>query len=185
MARDTTQVLVGTGNLYTAPVGTAFPADAETAPAVDWEDVGYSDEGGAFEWDLTFEDIVVAELAEPVDTRWTEVEYRFVIALAQLSLENIQIALNGGTITAIPGPPARNTYTPPTVGGDTALAALFRFENEHGFHTDLQMPRVRNISSVSVPFRKAPDKSIIACSFKLVAPSSGEIFTFDEYVSAA
>lgn len=184
MAKDTTQVLVGTGTLYTAALGTAFPVNAETAPAGAWSDVGFSEEGGAFEFDLTFEDIEVAELAEPVDTRWTEVEYRFVIALAQLSLENIKLSLNGGTITTIAGPPQRRTYTPPTVGGDAALAALFRFKNENGFNTDLQMPKVRNISAVSIPFRKAPNKSIIACSFKLVTPDTGEIFTFDEYVAA-
>lgn len=188
MARATTEVLTGPGYLYTAASGEAFPsnapADHSTDPGGNWEDVGYTDDGAAFEFDLTFEDIEVAELAEPIESRWTAAEYRLVAALAQFRLENLQTALNGGTITPVAGPPVQQTYTPPTVGGDTAATLLFAFENEQGFGTNLEVPSYRNVGSASVPFTKAPQKSVLACSFKFQSPSSGNIFTFREYISA-
>ena len=64
MARDPLEVLVGTGTLYAAPLGEAFPTDPTTAVAGNWEDVGYSDEGWSFVADRTFEDVEVAEEAD-------------------------------------------------------------------------------------------------------------------------
>lgn len=184
MAKDVDQVLVGVAQVYYAPLATAFPANAETAPAGTWIDIGYTDEGWAFEWEQTFENIEVAEEAEPIDTRWTAIEYRAVAALAQVSLEHFKTVLNGGTITAIPGPPVRRTYTPPALGADVAIALLIRFVNENDpFHTDLQLPKVRSVGQVSLPFRKAPEKSVMATTFQVAKPSSGSIWTLDEYVS--
>lgn len=39
--------VAGTGELYTAAVGTAAPADAEVALAADWNGLGYTQEDGA------------------------------------------------------------------------------------------------------------------------------------------
>ena len=129
MAKDVAQVRVGPGTIYTAVLGTAFPADAETAPASAWGDVGYSDAGGAFQAERTFEDTTVEELLSPVRTDWTAAIYRVVLLAAQFSLENLKLYFNGGTITSIGGPPQRRTYTPPSIGGDVGVALLYRFEN--------------------------------------------------------
>ncbi len=183
-ARNVTQVLVGPGQMWTAPLATAFPATPETAPAGTWIDVGYSDQGAAFEFDMTFENIDVAEEAEPIDTRFTAVEYRLTIALAQMIAETLQNVLNGGTLTAIPGPPVRRTLTPPSLTSAVAKALLFRFFNSNTpFHSDLQCPKAWSVGQASIPFRKAPQKAIIATTFRLAKPSSGSIWTLDEYVS--
>lgn len=185
-ARLATDVLVGPGQMWTAPLATAFPANAETAPAGTWVDVGYSDQGAAFEIASTFENVEVAEEAEPINTRWTTVQYQFVIALAQILADTLKTILNGGTLTAIPGPPQRRTLTPPALGADVAVALLFRFVNHKApFHSDLQCPKVYSIAQTSIGFRKAPQKSIAATTFRLAKPSSGSIWTLDEYIAAA
>lgn len=190
-ARNVDQVLVGTGQLYHAPTGEAVPANGETAPAGNWEDVGYSDEGGAFAWEQERQEVEVAEEIDPIADERTKIVYTFTITLAQLIFQNLERLLGGGTITNIPGPPERNTFTPPTqADGEDVHALLFRYENEYDdgagnqFHTDLQITECRSVGSAEIPWQQAPQKSIIAAEFKLELPSAGAIWTLDEYVSA-
>jgi hypothetical protein len=188
-ARDVDQVLVGPGQLYAAPLGEAFPATAETVPAGNWEDVGYSDEGGAFAWDQERQEVNVAEEVDAISDERTGIDYTFTVTLAQLVFENMVRALGGGTITAVPGPPVERTYEPPVGGAEAAIALLFRYENENDdgagtqFHTDLQMQQVKSVGAAEIPFQLAPQKSIMAVEFKLELPSAGAIFTFREYIS--
>ena len=191
-ARSKDQVLTGPGQFWVAPVGTAFPADAETAPAVDWEDVGYTDDGVAFEWEVETQEVVVAEEDLPIRESRTRITYQVVTTLAQFIFENLERALGGGTITSIAGPPQRRTYTPPVAGEHDAFAALFRYENEYDdgsggkFHTDLQIPEVKSVEGGSSPFTKSPEKTVIPVTFNIEIPSGGgDPFTFDEYISAS
>jgi hypothetical protein len=185
MAQAVEEVRVGPSDIYTAALSTAFPANAETAPSASWEHVGYSEAGAAFQASRTFEDTKVHELASPVRTDWTEADYQLVVVLAQFSLENLQLYFNGGTITPIAGPPVRRTFTPPAIGGDTGMAVLCRFANEYGFHTDLQIPSAKSVEALDIPLKKAPDKSLIAVTFKVQLVSGSQPFTFDEYTAAA
>lgn len=183
-ARDTDQVLTGPGQFYVAPTGTAFPANAETAPAGTWEDIGYTDDGVAFEWAQETQEVLVAEEDLPIREERSKITYSLTTTLAQFVLENIQRALGGGTITAIPGPPVRRTYTPPVAGEHDSFALLFRFENECAFHTDLQIQRAKSVEAGSAPFTKSPSKTVIPVTFRIEVPPSGDIFKFDEYISA-
>lgn len=189
-ARDVDQVLVGPGQLYIAPTPEAFPGTAEVSPVGNWEDVGYSDEGGVFSWAQERQEVTVAEEIDPIADERTRITYTFTITLAQLVFENLERLLGGGTITSIPGPPVERTYVPPSGAGDEdVFSLLFRYENENLLagpaqaHTDLQIIECRSIGSADIPFQLAPQKSVIAAEFKLEKPSAGDIFTFREYVS--
>lgn len=189
-ARSKDQVLTGPGQFFVAPVGTAFPADAETAPAATWEDIGYTDDGVAFEWEMETQEVVVAEEFLPIRESRTRITYQLVTTLAQFVFENLERALGGGTITTIVGPPQRRTYEPPTGTEHDAFALLFRYENEYDdgagnkFHTDLQVQEAKSVEGGSAPFTKSPEKSVIPVTFNIELPSSGAAFTFDEYISA-
>jgi len=192
MARQPSAVLAGPGYLFYADASsaveaapTAAPADPSTDPAGNWEDAGYTDDGVAFEWDLGYEDIEVAESATPLRTLWTEAEYRLVAVLAQFELETLQLALNGGTITPITGPPVERSFAPPTIGNDHAWSILFQFSNENAAGSFLYMQLAKNTASASIPFTKAPQKSTIAIEMTAQVPDSGNIWDLREYVSAS
>ncbi len=190
-ARSVDQVLTGPGQFFVAPVGEAFPTDAETAVAANWEDVGYTDDGVAFEWEQETQEVEVAEEDLAIREERTKISYQLVTTLAQFIFDNLLRALGGGVITAIAGPPVRNTYTPPIAGEHDDFALLFRYENEFDdgagaqFHTDLQIQNAKSVEGGSAPFTKTPAKSVIPVTWNIEIPATGDIFVFDEYVSLA
>lgn len=192
MSRNASAVLTQTGWLYLADAtagAEAAPAaavpDPSTDPAGNWDNAGYTDDGVSFEWDVTTEQVFVAEEFAAIRTLWTEVEYRIAAVLAQFEMRTLQFALNGGTITPVVGPPVENTYAPPTPGNDHPWSVLFRFYNEYGFGSDLYAQLARNTESTSIPFTKAPQKSVIGLELTLETPSTGNIWDLREYVSAS
>lgn len=184
MAKNTAEILVGPGTLYVADYGEAFPTNAETAVAGNWVDVGYTEDGVSLGYSADYSDIEVAEEFEAVDTRLTGREGSLSAELAQFSLENLRLALGGGTITAVPGPPVENTFTPPTVGNEQAFTLLFRYTNDNGFSSDIQVPKVRSVGTLDSQFGKAPAKATIGVEFKFVKDTGSDLFTIREYVSA-
>lgn len=192
MARDSLSVLVGTGALYVADVGTAFPSPPEgtldeATPPTGFTGLGYSEDGWSFEVDRTFEDVNVAEEFDPVAVLKTAQSIRLVGALAQSTLTSIQLALGGGTISA--GSPAgHDSYAPPasadaadekalvlvTPAKPVAAVAKRRF---------IEIPRAIATGAVAIQVQKAPQKQLIAIEFRLLIPSSGDIFTIRDQVT--
>lgn len=179
-----TEVLIGTGTLYTDDLdGTpaVFPANPTTAPAAGWTDVGYSEEGWTAEVDKTFADVEVAEEVDPIAVLKTAQAIRMTGAFAQASLDNFRIAMGGGTIaTGVPGA-GFDTYTPPSTTDRTEFELLFRTfapgTAAQGFLRDWQFPRTVATGAISIPHRKAPDKSLIGVEFRALIPSAGSIFS--------
>lgn len=177
MARDSTAVLIGTGTLYLAPLGTAFPVDPSVTPVAPWEDVGYSDEGWSFNVERNIEKVEVAEELEPVAILATGRSVHLVGAMAQATLENLKSALGGGTITAVVGPPAYRKFDPPSIESLTSLAALLRTNAPAGKRRDVQIPKVIASAAFEMASKKAPDKTLIESDFEAVKISGQNIFT--------
>lgn len=198
MARDPNAVLAGTGYMHYAeltsggtvpePPPASAPSDYTAAPGGNWEDVGYSDDGWALEWELTFEEVRVAEEPAPIRTLWTEADYRLTGLLAQFDLEALSLALNAyvaDTITNVSGPPVERTFTPPSIGDDKAHSFLFQFLNENGFGSYIYFPAGKTSGAADVAFRKAPEKSLLGLEIQANLLSGQDIFTVREYVSAS
>ena len=102
------EVLIGTGVLYIKDNTTsnlAFPGDDgsdgwvdPTGMTVSWDEVGYSEDGWTLEVDKTFEDVMVAEELDPIKTLKSAQEVRLTGELAQASLDNLAVAMGGGTV---------------------------------------------------------------------------------------
>ena len=173
-------VLIGTGVLYVAAKGTAFPAqDSSTATQwaanpSGWTDVGFSEDGWTLEYDKTFEDIMVAEEIDPVKSVKSAQEIRLTGTLAQASLTNIKEAFGGGTITENDTDFASgfDSLEPPATDGFTEKSLLLITEGPSGAIRHLQIPRAINVGAFSMAQQKAPQKVLLATEFKLLVPDA-------------
>lgn len=191
MARDATAVVIGTGALYQAALATAFPTPpegdlSEGTPPTGFTGVGYSEDGWAFEIDRTFEDINVAEEADPVNTIKTAQNIRLVGALAETYQSGIELALGGGAI-ASGSPVGYDSYTPPATteaADEKALilvtptvpiagVAKLRF---------IEIPRAIATGAISIVHQRT-QKQMIAIEFRLLVPASGDIFTIRDEIT--
>lgn len=185
MARDTAEILLGPGEMYAAPVGEAAPVNPTTAVAGNWDDVGYSEDGWNLVFDLTYEFFTPAELSDPVATLKTAQEGHLRGVTAQGSLENLQLALGGGTIATDAGPPATKTYTAPGTTGYDSFSLLFRGnapEISAGVYgvRDVYVPRAVSVSSVDMPSTKGANPSSIGLDFRFVKETGSDLFTITD-----
>jgi hypothetical protein len=178
MAKDVTAILIGTGTLYTDEIdgGEAlFPADPTTAPAAGWEDAGYTDDGVTVEFDPTIEDVYVAELTDAVDVMKTQQQFSVSAALAQTSLETLQLAM-GGTITADQPAAGFDTWVPNQTTVQSEFQLLFRSAAPGTDKArDWQFPRCIPVGATEIQHTKAPQKTMVAISFRVLVPSAGSI----------
>ncbi len=183
MARDVLEVLVGTGTLLIAPVGEAFPANPTTAAAGNWDDPGYSIDGWTFVVDRTYEDVVVAELIDPIRVLKTAQTISMRGTVAQNSLENLLTSFGGGAITASDPAAGFRTYRPPASDAFSEFAVLFRTEAPPGDGSklrDIQIPRTIAVSATELEHNKAPTIQSIGLEMRALVPSAGDIFTIIE-----
>lgn len=102
MPVSTTQMMVGPGVLRRAPVGTddaAIIAAADPTWAVAWETVGATDGGIGLTIAKSYANHTVDQAADWVASTITERHAQLEISLVEMTLKNLRISLNGGTIT--------------------------------------------------------------------------------------
>lgn len=162
-----TNVRVGPGTLYVAPVGTTAPALLTGDWDAAWVKVGYTDEGSTFGFDQTFEDVMVAEEYDAIDTIQTQRAITVTFDAAELTATNLQRALNGGTITTGTG---IVTFEPPEAGSVTRLAIGWEADDAKErwvFFRCVQQ------GSVDIARQKAPDKATVPMAFRVTVPDAG------------
>lgn len=109
---DANKIIVAPGGkVWVAPVGTAAPADATTAPVAAWIDLGYvSEDGATLRNSQTTEGIGAWQSPYPVRVVLTERAAQLAFALRQWSKDTIPLAFGGGAVT---GTPPNFQYDPP------------------------------------------------------------------------
>jgi len=184
----------GAAETYTPIIGAN---DVTTDPAGNWVDVGYSEDG----WNLVAENEygfwTPAELVDPIATVKDSQTLKFRGVAAQFSLENLQIALGGGTISIeTPGTlgsiAAIHKYVPPASTGFEFFSVLFRVTtegtNEESGETnvrDFYVPKCISIATLDVAHTKGANPSLAALELQAVKPA-GDIFeTWEQALAAA
>lgn len=187
MARDTQEVLLGPGYMYTAADGEAAPVFTggeieDSAPGGNWVDVGYSEDGWNLVFDITFEYFTPAEETDPIATIKSAQEVHFRGIAAQFSLENLKLAIGGGTIATVVGPPARQTYTPPGTDDFDFISVLFRTTGPTagGLARDIYIPRVVSVSSLDITHTKGANPSSVAIDVRAIKKTGSPLFTVNE-----
>lgn len=168
MARGKPQALgLGPGYLYLAALGSDEPDDLTTPWAsVDaaWTELGYTNEGSEFTYELSSENVEVAEELDPVAIALTGRNMGVNFALAQITATNLRVAMNGGTITAGTG---LVKFEPPELGEETPV--MIGFESED--HSERWIYRqCLSQGQIGIPRRKGADKALINCEFLMTKP---------------
>lgn len=158
-------VLVGTGRLYIAPTGTAYP-DVNADPTSPWEDMGETDGGVQVNGDQTIDLHRVDNESGPVKATRSEETLLIVANLAELTLENMAHAFNSNSVTTDAGPPATKTiglYRGLGTIGERAL--LFRATGPYdGQDMQFEVPRAIYQGNIGLSFVK-DSKTMIQTEF--------------------
>lgn len=101
MAVNAANLIMGPARLYVAPFGSTEPTDSSvtpggttTPPSSPWTDVGGTDGGVVFESDSTYTDLTVDQVIMNVGARLTEMKMTVTTKLSEVTLANLQTALN-------------------------------------------------------------------------------------------
>lgn len=100
MAVTATNLTMGPGTLYKGDFGATEPADSavNSAPhASAWTDLGATDGGVKLTIDLKYAELTCDQIIDKVGRRLTERELILETNLAEPTLDNLRLAINGGT----------------------------------------------------------------------------------------
>nr|WP_202495166.1 hypothetical protein [Streptomyces sp. SID4982] len=90
----------GPATLYSAAFGATEPADSavNTAPAASaWTDVGGTQDGVKLSIDQSYSELEVDQVVDRVGSRLTKRDFTIETSMAEVTLSNLSLALNGGT----------------------------------------------------------------------------------------
>jgi hypothetical protein len=112
MAVDVTNLIAGPGTLYTGAFGATEPADSAvntSPPGSAWTDVGATQDGLTLNIVQEFFELEVDQIVDIPGRRLTKRDLQLQTNMAEPTLANLALALNGGTVAASSG---YSTYEP-------------------------------------------------------------------------
>lgn len=170
---DPSSVVLGPGLLYVGAADADDPVDADTALATaDYRPVGYTEEGSSFAYETTTEDVTVAEENDPIRTVPTGTTSTLSFSMAEMTWENLLLALNAGA-SAGTVPPTAPTMIEPVVPGEEERVKLV-WDSDYGsrwvFRQCIQS------GTLTIDRKKAPDKALIPVEFKCEKPAGAAPF---------
>lgn len=150
-------LIAGPGTLYIADFGTTEPADStisSTLSASGWADVGGTQDGVTLNITQEYFDLEVDQIVDVPSRRQVKRDLRIVTNLAEPTLANLKIALNGGTVTASA---SYATYDPDDVGASQAptfRAAIFEGIAPGGLRRRVIVRKVLSVEGVEAAYKK-------------------------------
>src|SRR3954451_6438329 len=131
MPMDSKTISLGPGLLDWAPAGTVDPTTAVTGSIISdtipvaWKQIGYTENGSEFSYELSSDDVNVAEVFDPITHKTTGRSGSVAFEMAEITVKNLVLALNGGTVTnSGTGATAMWTYEPPNPGSEVRVALI-------------------------------------------------------------
>lgn len=162
-------VLVGHVQIYIAPVGTAGPATSVAYGAswgTSWVASGYTEKGLTFNMDRKINKIYVEEVAEPVTAVVDTNEIALDIEFAEDTLQSMQWAYGGGTIT---------TGTNPTLtlsDNLTQVAIGFEGSAPAGNFRRVIVPQLISVGKLKTTYARAKAARTYPTTFSSICPLS-------------
>lgn len=168
-------VQINPGRLYVAPLGTAEPTNNSSALPSAWRVVGYTDQGSAFNSNVTQSEVEVAEEVDPILFFVSKRVNTLAVAMAESTRQNLALALSDATnaFAANDDTP----FEPPSLSNMGAVMLV---------HDTLDTPGATNVrwlfrqvkpgGNIELARRKAPQKRLIAVTFNLEVPTGAAAF---------
>jgi hypothetical protein len=175
---DATFIKLGPGKLYAVPVGTAEPTDLTTAlsSTILAGYLGFTEEGHTFTIAPSYDGVDVAESMLPVARVKTGVDMTLEAALAEVTAQNVQRALNGATITTSGTGAATIDSLEPLADGVTETRVCIVWQSDAGDERWIWR-RCLQTGSIAIGRRKGSAKATVPVSF-LLEPVSATVRPF-------
>jgi hypothetical protein len=162
------------GVLRVAPLETDEPAKVNDPWPDGWIPLGYTDEGSVINYELSSDNVEVAEELDVFARVTTGRDASVEFALAEMTYLNLNIAFNGGILEAGDQDGLDWTFEPPDLGSEQrimlgwdALPDTPKNDLRYVFRQCLQN------GSLGMENRKGATKSTIPVTFALEKPDSG------------
>lgn len=156
MSVTVTELTQGPATIYRGAFGATEPLDSAvnaTPAASAWTDIGGTTDGCGLEITQEYKDLEVDQLVDMPGTRLVKRIVQVKTKMAQPSLETLQYALNGGTITTGAGFEA---YEP--IDSDAATQPSYSAILIHGWMGTLRrmiiLRRVLSVEGVKTEYKK-------------------------------
>jgi len=161
MAVTVTNLTLGPGELFRGEFGAAEPTDTEintdmsaVASAADWADMGGTQGGITLELNQEYTELEVDQVVDIPGRRLTKREFKINSNLAEPTLENFQLAANGGTITEAAGSRAYEPSMDDSGDTPTYSALVFDGYGPNSLKRRVIARRVLNVASVGQEYMK-------------------------------
>lgn len=160
------------GKLHIASLGTTEPTTPTSPWGAGWVPLGYTDEGSAFNYEVSTDNVEVAEeldvLARVTTGRDASVEF----ALAEITKRNLNLAFNGGIVL---GDGAAWEFEPPDLGDETrVMIGWDAMPNVANNDLRIIFRQCLQGGSLGLENRKGATKSTISATFQLEKPATGK-----------
>lgn len=173
--RSSSEISVDPGLLYVAAIGTAEPSASTDLAAASlpsaWREVGYTEDGSLFKYDVKSEDIEVAEELDPIASSITARTGTLEFKMAQNTRKNLYLALNMGATTTNDA-----TAVEPPDPSAMVRVMLLHVSNDAGSVRGTLFRQCFNTGGLELDFAKAPKKVLVPVTFKLEKPTSKTSF---------
>lgn len=175
----TTNVLYGTGILFTATVGTSVPSDQNLGVGASWTGLGWAyvgatEAGVTVTFNPSTQNITIEEQPTPVGVAVNTADLQITCSLSEETLANVNLAWgNGGTIAVTPpgaGQPGKSVLTLSTNFQTMACAIVGK--NQLGFARVLSIPTVISAGQVQTAYRRAAQQRLYPLTLSAICPFS-------------
>jgi hypothetical protein len=181
----TTNVIYGTGILFTAAVGTAVPSDQNLGVGTSWTGLGWAYVGALLDgvtvtFAPTTQDITIEEQPTPVGVAITTANLTFTANMSEETLVNVNLAWgNAGSVAVTPpgaGQPGKSVLTLSTNFQQVAAAIVGK--NAYGYAGVLQVPQMMSAGQVQTAYRRAAQQRVYPLTLNSICPFSSITWSY-------
>ena len=160
------------GKLYVAPLLTTPPATVTADWPAGWIPLGYTDEGSSFNYEISSDNVEVAEELDVVARVTTGRDASVEFALAEITYRNLNLAFNGGVVL---GDATAWEFEPPDLGTEARVMLGWDASPDPSTN-DLRFifRQCLQGGSIGLENRKGATKSTISANFMLEKPANGD-----------
>lgn len=172
MSVTATNLIQGPGELYTGSFGATEPADSavNASPSASvWTDVGATKDGVTLNVSLEYAELEVDQIVDTPERRLTKRDFQVATNLAEPTLENLALVLNGGTVTSSAAyktydPADDNAATQPTYKALLFRGYAPRTAASATMRRNVIARKVLSVEAVEAPYKK-DDQTVFPVTF--------------------